>query len=192
MNVPRHIRVALVVVASASCVQACSGGGGGANTSANTASSTTPPADTTAGAATSAAGGGGAASGAGAVAVQPPTGKTVKVQMLGDDKGYRESPLNVTVKAGDAVQWVNTSGGPHNVSFWPDSIPAGTAQQLAANMPAQTGAGPAQKLGDLVGPLLTAASDTYTISFAGLKPGVYRYYCTPHIALAMKGMVTVQ
>jgi plastocyanin len=190
MKVPRHIRIALVVVASASYVQAC--GGGGANGSGNTASSTTPPADTTAAAAASPTTAGAATSSAGSVAAKPPTGKTVKVQMVGDEKGYRENPLNVTVKAGDAVQWVNVSGGPHNVSFWPDSIPAGTAEQLAANMPAQTSTGPTQKLGDLVGPLLTAANDTYTISFAGLKPGVYRYYCTPHIALAMKGMVTVQ
>jgi plastocyanin len=112
--------------------------------------------------------------------------------MVGDAKGYRETPMDVTVKAGDAVQWTNVSGGPHNVSFWPDSIPAGSDGQLAANMPAATAAGPAQKIGPLVGPLLTAPNDTYTISFAGVKPGVYKYYCTPHLALGMKGTITVQ
>ena len=126
------------------------------------------------------------------MAPAPPTGKTVKVKMVGDAKGYREDPMNVTVKVGDAVQWVNESGGPHNVSFYPDSIPTGTQGQLDANMPAQTGAGPAQKLGPVVGPLLTNPNDTYTVSFAGLKPGVYKYFCTPHAALGMKGSVTVQ
>jgi plastocyanin len=112
--------------------------------------------------------------------------------MVGDAKGYREDPGNVTVKVGDAVQWINVSGGPHNVSFWPDSIPSGAQAQLDANMPNQTGAGAAQKLGTLTGPLLVGVNDTYTISFAGVKPGVYKYFCTPHLVEAMRGTVTVQ
>ncbi len=43
----------------------------------------------------------------------------------------------------------------------------------------------------LVGPLLADPNATYTVSFAGLKPGVYRYYCTPHLALGTTGTVTV-
>jgi plastocyanin len=182
----RVITTVFVALAGATVLQAC--GGGGTDKSANTASSgastgaaqpTSTPTDSTAAAGS-------------AVPMKPATGSTTKVQMVGDAKGYREDPLNVTVKAGDAVQWTNTSGGPHNISFWPDSIPPGTQAQLDANMPAATGSGPSQKLGALVGPLLTNPSDTYTISFAGLKPGVYRYYCTPHLALGMKGTVTVQ
>ena len=30
------------------------------------------------------------------------------------------------------------------------------------------------------------------ISFAGVPAGVYKIYCTPHLALGMKGAVTVQ
>jgi plastocyanin len=122
----------------------------------------------------------------------PATGKTAKVQMVVDNKGDREEPLNITVKVGDAVQWVNVSGGPHNIAFWSDSIPTGTEAQLTANMPGATGAGPSDKLGPLSGPLVTAPNDTYTVSFAGLKPGVYKYYCVPHLALNMRGTVTVQ
>jgi plastocyanin len=129
---------------------------------------------------------------AGQPAAKAATAATGIVQMLGDAKGYREDPLNITIKAGDAVRWVNVSGGPHNVSFWPDSIPPGTQSRLDANMPAQTAAGVAQKLGTLVGPLLVAPNDTYTISFVGVRPGVYKYYCTPHLALGMRGTVTVQ
>jgi len=59
-------------------------------------------------------------------------------------------------------------------------------------MPAQTGAGPSAKIGDLSSPLLTAPNDTYTVSFAGVKPGKYDFNCTPHLALGMKGTITVQ
>lgn len=44
----------------------------------------------------------------------------------------------------------------------------------------------------LTGPLLSAPNQTYVVSFAGLKPGVYHYYCTPHLALGMTGVITVQ
>jgi plastocyanin len=44
----------------------------------------------------------------------------------------------------------------------------------------------------LTGPLLINANDTYTVSFAGTKPGAYHFYCTPHLALGMKGVITVQ
>lgn len=183
MIASRYLTTTLIALASVAAIQAC-GGSKEANTSANS-SATTPPAGSTA----TATPANGAAT---ASAPMPATGATTKVQMLGDAKGYRESPMDVTIKVGDAVQWTNVSGGPHNVSFWPDSIPAGSAAQLGANMPSQTSSGPAQKLGDTVGPLLTVPNDTYTISFAGVKPGVYKYYCTPHLALGMHGSVTVQ
>ena len=80
------------------------------------------------------------------------------------------------------MRWTNVSGGPHNVTFWADSVPDGG--QLAANMPNTTG--------PMTGPLLTDPNATYTVSTAGLKPGVYHYYCTPHLALGMKATVTVQ
>ena len=41
-------------------------------------------------------------------------------------------------------------------------------------------------------PLLIAPNDAYTVSFAGTKAGTYKFYCTPHLALGMKGTVTVQ
>jgi plastocyanin len=93
-------------------------------------------------------------------------------------------PEQLTIKAGDQVRFHNVSGGPHNVSFWADSIPAGAQGTLQANMPNTTA--------PLIGPLLVNANDTYTVSFAGAAPGVYKYYCTPHLAMGMKAQVTVQ
>ena len=114
----------------------------------------------------------------------PITGKTIDVKMVGDAKGYRFEPANFTVKVGDGANFINVSGGPHQVTFWADSIPAGQAAQLTANMPNTTAS--------LIGPLVITPNQTYIVSFAGLKPGVYHYYCTPHLAMGMKGTVTVQ
>lgn len=36
-----------------------------------------------------------------------------------------------------------------------------------------------------------AFAATYTISFANVPPGTYAYYCTPHLALGMKGKLTI-
>lgn len=112
------------------------------------------------------------------------TGKTHEVRMIGDATGYRFDPATLSIKAGDGVRWTFVSGGPHNVSFWSDSIPGGAAAQLNAAM--------ARQMSPLTGPLLLQPNESYTISFAGAPKGTYRYFCTPHLALGMKGTITVQ
>jgi plastocyanin len=169
----------LVLAASAMTLVAC---GGGDKEASNGAAKP----DTTAAAAPAAAAtaGGAAPAGAAAGTAAPITGKTVEVKMIGDAQGYRFDPNTITVKVGDGIKFTNVTGGPHNVTFAPDSIPAGAQAQLQANMPNTTS--------PLTGPLLINANDSYTVSFAGVKPGAYHFYCTPHLALGMKGVVTVQ
>jgi plastocyanin len=110
--------------------------------------------------------------------------------MIGDEKGYRFDPANLTIKVGDAIRLTNISGGPHNIAF--NTVPSGANAQLDANMPASTSAGSGPKLGAMSSPLLIAPNDTYTISFAGVPAGPYLFNCTPHAALGMKGQLTVQ
>lgn len=112
------------------------------------------------------------------------TGKTHDVNMVLDGSKYKYDPDNLTIKSGDVVRFHNKSGGPHNASFWPDSIPAGAADVLKKNMPNQ--------MAPLEGPLLTEPDATYEVSFAGAPKGVYKLYCLPHLALGMRGKVTVQ
>ena len=159
----------LALLAGAVVLGACSGGANKADTTV----AATPPA--AAASATPAAG---------AVAALPATGQTVDIKMIGDDKGYRFEPANVTIKEGDAVRFTMVTGGPHNVSFDPTTVPADSKAQLDANMP--------QKMSELSSPMLMNPNETYTISFAGVKPGVYPFHCTPHLAMNMKGTVTVQ
>jgi plastocyanin len=119
-----------------------------------------------------------------AAAPAPATGATHDVQMVGDASGYKFNPASLTIKRGDAVRYTNVSGGPHNVTFWPDSIPAGAQAALSANMPGTTA--------PLTGPLLVTPNQTYTVSFANVPAGTYKFYCTPHLALGMKGGIQVQ
>ena len=93
-------------------------------------------------------------------------------------------PPSLTIKSGDVVRYHNKSGGPHNVSFWPDSIPAGAADVLTEEH--------AESDGPARGPAPDRSRATYEVSFAGAPKGDYKFYCLPHLALGMKGKLTVQ
>ena len=113
----------------------------------------------------------------------PITGTTHTVRMVGDDKGYRFEPADITVKAGDGIKFEMVSGGPHNVAFDQAAVGA-AASALAANMPNQQS--------PLSSPYFMNAGESYTISFANVPAGKYEYVCTPHLAMGMKGVITVQ
>ena len=113
----------------------------------------------------------------------PITGTTHEINMVGDEKGYRFEPANITVKAGDGIKFNMVSGGPHNVAFDPATIPADVKDQLFANMPNST---------DGSSPMFMNAGESWTLSLGNIKPGNYDYNCTPHLAMGMKGVITVQ
>ena len=121
----------------------------------------------------------------GAVAMAPITGTTKTVNMVGDAKGYRFEPANFTIKQGDGVKFVVVSGGPHNVAFDPATIPPDVKGQLDANMGTD-------KMGELSSNMKMNAGESVTVSFGSIKPGQYPYHCVPHLALNMKGVITVQ
>lgn len=112
------------------------------------------------------------------------TGKTHDVNMVLEGSKYKYDPDNLTIGSGDVVRFHNKSGGPHNVSFWADSIPSGAADVLKKNMPNQ--------MAPLEGPLLTEPDAVYEVSFAGAPKGQYKIYCLPHLALGMRATLTVQ
>jgi plastocyanin len=121
----------------------------------------------------------------GAVAPAPITGAIKTVNMVGDAKGYRFEPANFTIKQGDGVKFVVVSGGPHNVAFDPATIPPDVRAQLDANMGTD-------KMGELSSSLKMNPGESVTVSFGKIKPGQYPYHCVPHLALNMKGVITVQ
>jgi plastocyanin len=121
----------------------------------------------------------------GAATMAPITGKTIEVKMIGDAKGYRFEPANFTVRQGDGAKFVVVSGGPHNVAFDPATIPGDVKAQLDANFGAD-------RAGELSSAMKMNPNETITVSFGNIKPGQYPYHCVPHLALNMKGVITVQ
>lgn len=118
-----------------------------------------------------------------AAAAPAATGTTHDVQMAQVGADYRFVPADLTIKSGDMVKFTNMANMAHNVQFFADSIPAGAAAILDANMP--------NRMGPLASNLLTAQGETYTISFAGAPVGVYKFNCLPHAATGMHGSITV-
>lgn len=106
------------------------------------------------------------------------------VNMVLDGSSFKYVPDALVIRVGDVVRFRNKSGGPHNVAFWQDSIPRGAVGPLEAGMASQTAS--------LEGPLLIDVGTVYEVNFARAPKGVYNFYCTPHVALGMRGNITVE
>lgn len=115
----------------------------------------------------------------------PITGKIHEVSMVGDEKGYRFEPANITVKAGDGIKFTTKSMGPHNVAFDAAKIPADVKAQLDANFGTD-------KMGELSSGLKMNPGESFTLSLGGIKAGTYEFNCTPHLAMNMKGTIKVE
>ncbi|MCU0621487.1 MAG: plastocyanin/azurin family copper-binding protein [Gemmatimonadales bacterium] len=113
------------------------------------------------------------------------TGATVNVDMVLEGTAYKYVPAELTVKAGDVIAFKNVSGGPHNVAFDAKGIPAGSEAAIDAALGSA-------KMGPLTGSLVVEANGVYTLNTAGFPAGKYSFFCTPHQALGMKGVLTVQ
>ena len=161
---------ALALVASAIVLGACGGGGEG-NTTTDSATAAGGAAATTGGA-------------TGTATAMPITGQTHDVKMVMDGNSYRFVPENITVKAGDGIRFTTESGMPHNFGFDPATIPDDVEPQLRANMPAGSV--------DLESPYQNAPGEAHVLSLAGIKAGKYPVHCTPHLALGMRGTITVE
>ena len=122
------------------------------------------------------------ATGSASATAAPITGTIHEVRMVGDAEGYRFEPAHIAAKVGDGVKFVVVSMPPHNIAFDPATIPPGSKDQLFANMPGGT---------DGSSPMLILEDDSWTLSLGGLPPGRYPFHCTPHLAMGMKGDITI-
>jgi plastocyanin len=122
-------------------------------------------------------------------AATPPRVYEVRMVMTGSTARYE--PATLTISPGDEVRFINVSGGPHNVAFDRATIPADVKPILSAHM--------ANQIDELWGPLMSTPNASYTVSFEGVRPGRYSYFCVPHmydkngnVATGMKGTIIVR
>ena len=108
----------------------------------------------------------------------PPTTHIVKLD------GNRFQPRQLAVHVGDTVRFVNGEGGPHNVEFDRDSIPADERKIIEPAM------GP-DRIGALGSPLLLVSGQTWNFVVPPLPAGRYAFLCSPHWA-NMKGALVVE
>ena len=102
---------------------------------------------------------------------------------MGARGGNRFEPATTTARAGDTVRFINGSGGPHNVQFFPDSIRDPARDLLDRVMPGE-------KLGWLSSQLFLDRNEVYDIVLPKLSPGRYPFFCLPHAA-SMTGAIVV-
>ncbi len=119
-----------------------------------------------------------------AAAAPAATGATHDVDMVMDGTQPKFVPATLTVKSGDVIRFHNKSGGPHSVNFWADSIPANAASAITVS-PSTGG----EKLDS---DLLTDPEGIVTVTLNNAPAGEYKFYCLPHLAMGMKGTITVQ
>ena len=113
------------------------------------------------------------------------TGTTHDVQMVLEGTEYKYVPEQLTVKPGDRIRYINVSGGPHNIAFWADSIPAGAESAISQAM--------GETMAPLTGVLLVEPNAEYMVNLPANTPtGEYKGYCTPHLAMGMTQTVTVE
>jgi plastocyanin len=94
-------------------------------------------------------------------------------------------PAVLTAHPGDTLRFKNGLGGPHNVQFFADSIPAASQAILDAAMPEE-------KIGPLSSHLLLEEDEVYQFVVPALPPGRYPFVCLPHFAMSMKGALVVE
>jgi plastocyanin len=109
-------------------------------------------------------------------------GATHDVNMVLEGSNYKYVPNELTVGANDVVRYHNKSGGPHNVAFWEDSIPKGAASHITLPDP----------MAPLSSKLVVAPDEIIELKLNDAPKGEYKFHCTPHLALGMKGKLTVK
>lgn len=109
-------------------------------------------------------------------------GATHDVNMVLEGSSYKYVPDQLTVGPNDVVRYHNKSGGPHNVAFWADSIPSGAASHITLPDP----------MAPLSSKLVVSPDEVIELKLNAAPSGEYKYHCTPHLALGMKGKLTVK
>lgn len=104
-------------------------------------------------------------------AAPAPTGETITVQMITDEKGNYFEPAQITAKRGDVLRFTLVSGV-HNVNFNAERNPG------ISGLPAPSD-------------LLQLPGQTFDL-VVDFPPGEYGFQCDPHALLGMVGTLTVQ
>jgi plastocyanin len=96
---------------------------------------------------------------------------------------YRFSPERVTARPGDVLVFRTGSGSPHSIVFESAGLSGSAHEALNGAM--------SRRAGDLSSPLLTPNGTEYRVVVPALPPGRYEFFCLPHRAYDMRGVLQI-
>ncbi len=107
----------------------------------------------------------------------------IRVEANSEKETYRFSPARVTARPGDVLRFRTVSGTPHSIVFEGANLSGPAREALNGAMP--------RRASDLSGPLLTPDGAEYRIVVPAIPPGRYEFFCLPHRAYDMRGVLEV-
>ncbi len=96
---------------------------------------------------------------------------------------YQFSPARVSARPGDVLLFTAVSGTPHSIVFENAGLPGSAREALNGAL--------SRRSGDLSSPLLTPNGAEYRIVVPVLPPGRYEFFCLPHRAYDMRGVLQI-
>jgi len=96
---------------------------------------------------------------------------------------FRFSPERVSARPGDVLLLRAVSGTPHSIVFEGAGLSGPAHEALNGAL--------ARRSGDLSSPLLTPNGTEYRITVPTLPAGRYEFFCLPHRAYDMRGVLEI-
>jgi plastocyanin len=107
----------------------------------------------------------------------------VRLEANPEKEIFRFSPSQVTARPGDVLLFRAVSGAPHSVVFEGAGLSASAREALNGAL--------SRRSGELSSPLLTPDGAEYRVVVPALPPGKYQFFCLPHRAYDMRGVLQV-
>jgi plastocyanin len=96
---------------------------------------------------------------------------------------FRFSPSQVTARPGDVLLFRAVSGTPHSIVFEGAGLLGPAREALNGAL--------SRRSGELSSPLLTPNGTEYRVVVPALPPGKYEFFCLPHRAYDMRGVLQI-
>jgi plastocyanin len=107
----------------------------------------------------------------------------VRLEANPDRDIYRFVPAHVTARSGDILLFRTVSGTPHSIVFESAGLSASSREALNGAM--------SRRAGDLSSPLLSPNGAEYRLVVPAISLGRYSFFCLPHRAYDMRGILEV-
>jgi plastocyanin len=107
----------------------------------------------------------------------------IRVEANPEKEIFRFSPARVTARPGDVLLFRAVSGTPHSIVFEGKALSGSAREALNGAL--------SRRSGDLSSPLLSPDGAEYRIVVPALPPGRYEFFCLPHRAYDMRGVLQV-